>query len=90
MAHSEACQLFIEQEIKEKLAQGKTPTEGFDPAILKKKISSFHRHMNIQPTKQSFVEMLEGIFNRQAHIKIPLAFNAEEAARKRVLSKTEQ
>ena len=27
MAHSEACQLYIEEQVKEKLAEGKTPTE---------------------------------------------------------------
>lgn len=57
--------------------------EGFSPEVLKKKISRYVDHMKKQPSKQAYVEMLDSIYNRGSQNKIPLAFLAEEAARKR-------
>jgi hypothetical protein len=57
--------------------------EGFSPDLLKKKISRYVEHMKKQPSKQAYVEMLDSIYNRGSKNKIPLAFLAEEAARKR-------
>jgi hypothetical protein len=58
-------------------------SEGFSPATLKKKISHYVEHMKKQPSKQAYIEMLDSIYNRGSQKKIPLAFLAEEAARKR-------
>lgn len=57
--------------------------EGFASEVMKEKIRTFVQFMKKQPTMQDYVEMLDSIYNRQSHTKIPLAFLAEEAARKR-------
>ncbi len=57
--------------------------EGFSPGILKRKISRYAEHLKKEPSKQAYVEMLDAIYNRGSQSKIPLAFLAEEAARKR-------
>lgn len=73
-----ACaQLFIEALSKIVWA------EGFSPANLKKKMGRYVDHMKKQPSKRAYVEMLDAIYNRGSKTKIPLAFLAEEAARKR-------
>ena len=73
-----ACaQLFIEALSKIAWA------EGFSSTILKRKIGRYVEHMKKQPSKQAYVEMLDAIYNRGSQTKIPLAFLAEEAARKR-------
>ncbi len=73
-----ACsRLFIEALSKVALA------EGFSPSILKRKITRYAEHMKKQPSKQAYVEMFDSIYNRGSQNKIPLAFLAEEAARKR-------
>jgi hypothetical protein len=57
--------------------------EGFDPQVLKSKIAQFPEHMKKQAFKDDYIKMLDAIYNRQSRTKVPLAFNAEEAARKR-------
>jgi len=57
--------------------------EDFSATTLKKKIGRYADHMKKQPSKQAYVEMLDSIYNRGSQTKIPLAFLAEEAARKR-------
>lgn len=57
--------------------------ESFDPSILINKITHFHEHMKKQPTKEAYVSLLDEIYNRKSQTKVPLAFQAEEAARKR-------
>ena len=57
--------------------------EGFASEVMKEKIKTFAHFMKKQSGTQDYLEMLDSIYNRQSHIKIPLAFLAEEAARKR-------
>lgn len=57
--------------------------EGFASEVMKDKIKTFCHFMKKQPSKQDYIEMLDSIYNRQSHTKIPLAFLAEEAAKKR-------
>lgn len=57
--------------------------EGFAAEVMKEKIKTHVQFMKKQGTKQEYLEMLESIYNRQSHTRIPLAFLAEEAARKR-------
>lgn len=62
-------------------------SEGFGSEVLKEKIKTFVQFMKKEPSMQHYVELLDSIYNRQSHIKIPLAFLAEEAARKRNIIK---
>lgn len=62
--------------------------EGFASEVLKDKIKTFVQFMKKQATKQDYIEMLDSIYNRQSHVKMPLAFLAEEAARKRNVIKS--
>jgi len=73
-----ACNIYLVQAIS-KIAWAK----GFDPKVMMNKIASFAEFMTKQPTKQDYVKMLDTIYNRQARIKIPLEFLANEAARQR-------
>ena len=57
--------------------------EGFDPQLLKSKITTFPEHMKKQGSKQDYITMLEAIYNRHSQVKMPLAFKAEEASRRR-------
>lgn len=57
--------------------------EGFASEVMKEKIKTFAHFMKKQAGTQEYLEMLDSIYNRQSHIKIPLAFLAEEAARRR-------
>jgi hypothetical protein len=64
--------------------------EGFDLDIMKNKIGTFCHYMKKQADMQEYVEMLDSIYNRQSQVKVPLAFLAEEAARKRDAIKTKR
>jgi hypothetical protein len=57
--------------------------ESFDLSVLLNKISLFPERMKKQATKDDYVKMLDEIYNRKSQTKVPLAFQAEEAARKR-------
>ena len=57
--------------------------KGFDPIILKNKISTHRQLMVKQPSKQQYLTLLDSIFNYQSRVKIPLAFHADEAAKVR-------
>jgi hypothetical protein len=51
--------------------------EGFDLALMKKKIKAHFELLKKQASKQDYIIMLEMIYNRQSKEKVPLAFNAE-------------
>jgi hypothetical protein len=55
----------------------------FDPKVMMKKISSFPEFMVKQPSKQHYVKMLDEVYNRKSQNKVPLEFQANEAARQR-------
>jgi hypothetical protein len=57
--------------------------EGFSSEVMKDKIKTFAHFMKKQAGTQDYLEMLDSIYNRQSQTKTPLAFLAEEAARKR-------
>ena len=57
--------------------------DGFASEVMKEKIRTFAHFMKKQASTQDYLEMLESIYNRQSREKTPLAFLAEEAARKR-------
>lgn len=57
--------------------------EGFDPEVLKNKLTHFSEYLKKQPTKDDYVRLLDEIYNRKSQTKVPLTFRAEEAARKR-------
>jgi hypothetical protein len=57
--------------------------EGFDPFILKRRISANHNLMEKKACMKDYVIMLDEIYNYKSRVKIPLAFNAEKAARER-------
>jgi hypothetical protein len=57
--------------------------DGFDPEKMKKQIKKFKHLMPKQGSKQAYLDLLDTVFNYASRKKIPLAFNAEEAARKR-------
>jgi hypothetical protein len=62
--------------------------DGFDAEILKKKIAAHQALMVKQPTMKEYIDLLDLVFNRAARVRVPLAFNAEEAARERALATT--
>ena len=49
------------------------------------KIKTFAHFIEKQPCTESYIKMIEDIYNRQAGKKVPLAFLADEAARKRMM-----
>jgi len=55
----------------------------FDPKMMMKKISRFSEFMVKQPSKQHYVKLLQEVYNRSSHTKVPLEFQADEAARQR-------
>ena len=55
----------------------------FDPKVMMRKISSFPEFMVKQPSKQYYVKMLDEVYNRKSQNKVPLEFQANEAARQR-------
>lgn len=57
--------------------------EGFSSEVMKDKIKTFVHFMKKQASGEEYLEMLESIYNRQSHEKIPLKFLAEMAAKKR-------
>ena len=57
--------------------------EGFSSEVMKDKIKAFVHFMKKQATGEEYLEMLESVYNRQSHDKIPLKFLAEMAAKKR-------
>lgn len=57
--------------------------EGFEPQILRNKISLFYELLKKQASKEEYVNMIELIYNYKSHDKVPLAFKAEEAAKRR-------
>lgn len=57
--------------------------EGFDPQVLKSKIASFSEDLKREISWQKYIDLLEKIYNRRNQVKLPLAFKAAEAARKR-------
>lgn len=62
--------------------------EEIDISRLKRRISNHHHHMKKCPSKQEYIQMLEGIYNRQCQDKdkIPLAYLAQQQANKRNLA----
>lgn len=61
--------------------------DGFDPEILKRKIAKFSAFWEKRPNMKGYVNLIEEIYNRQSQNKVPLGFLADEAARKRNVSK---
>jgi hypothetical protein len=59
--------------------------EGFNPSVLKKRISSHRQMMQKQPSKKEYVALLDTIYNfgSKDRDRIPLAFLADKAARER-------
>lgn len=57
--------------------------EGFDPSVLKHKISTFPYLIEKQPNVSAYTDMIEAVYNRQNKTRVPLAFNADKAARER-------
>lgn len=57
--------------------------EGFDAVHLKNKLSAHRQFLELQGSKQGFLEMLEAIYNRASRDKFPLAFMADKAAKER-------
>lgn len=57
--------------------------EGFESAILKRKISAFPYLLEKQPSLVHYTEMIEHLYNYHSPQRIPLAYLADEAARKR-------
>jgi hypothetical protein len=57
--------------------------EGFDQKVMLNKIATFPEFMTKQPSKQAYVKMLDEVYNRKSQKKIPLEFQANEAARER-------
>jgi hypothetical protein len=55
----------------------------FNPAVFKQKVTNFKSLVQKQPTAQAYLELIEAIYNRQSKAKKPLAFLADEAAKKR-------
>lgn len=56
---------------------------GFSVNELKKKISRHRALITRQPTRDTYLKMLEEVYNRQRKDKIPLEFMAKEAAKTR-------
>jgi len=54
-----------------------------DTSIMKNKMSTYRQFIQKQPSKQNYLEMLDAIYNRGSHTKIPLAFLADEMAKQR-------
>lgn len=62
--------------------------EVFDSAVLMSKITTFPELLKKHGTREEYILMLEGVYNRYSKELVPLAVKAEEAARKRnVVSK---
>lgn len=59
----------------------------FDAQQFKKKASSFQHIMQKQPTIDTFLQMIETVYNMQSRTKIPLFFLAKDAARRRSAAK---
>jgi hypothetical protein len=57
--------------------------EGFSSEVMKEKIKTYAHFMKKQAGTQDYLKMLDSIYNRQSHEKLPLAFLAEKAAKKR-------
>ncbi len=57
--------------------------DGFDLEIMLSKITTHHAIMQKKATQKEYIQLLDAVFSRQSHVKIPLAFNTEEAMRKR-------
>lgn len=55
----------------------------FDPEVLKKKIKAHRELMKKQASVKDYINLLEEIYNRKSQKRMPLAFMAEESARKR-------
>ena len=62
--------------------------EGFDAEILKNKIAAHQELMTKQPSMRAYIDLLDFVFNRASRTRVPLAFNAEEAARERCMATT--
>lgn len=62
--------------------------EGFDPKIFKNKISAHMELMTKQASMKAYIDLLDLVFNRASRTRVPLAFNAEEAARQRAVAQT--
>lgn len=60
--------------------------DGFNAATLLKKISSHLELMKKQASMKDYIDLLDLVYNRASRTKVPLAFNAEEAARQRSLA----
>ena len=62
---------------------------GFDSKVMKNKISLFPNLLNKKNlnTKDEYIHLLEDIYNKKSQTRVPLAFNADEAARKRMPTK---
>jgi hypothetical protein len=57
--------------------------EGFDPEILKNKLTLFPELLKKQSSKEEYIRVLEFIYNRKSQTLLPLQVKAEEAARRR-------
>jgi hypothetical protein len=57
--------------------------EGFDPKVLKNKLTLYPEFVKKQSGKDEYVKQFEDIYNRRSQTLLPLQIKAEEAARKR-------
>jgi hypothetical protein len=60
--------------------------DDFDPKIMVHKITAFSEFMIKQPSKQHYVKLLDEIYNRKSQKRVPLEFQADQAARKRAVT----
>ncbi len=55
----------------------------FDPEVFKHKLNTFPFLLEKKPTLQTYSSLIEDIYNRQSKTRVPLAFLADEAAKRR-------
>lgn len=64
--------------------------KGFDPKILKQKISSFPFLLQRQAGVAGYTKMIDEIYNRRSKVRVPLEFMAIEEARNRCAVRREE
>lgn len=65
-------------------------SKDFNPNVFKQKVTKFHAFLEKQPNLERYMEMIDELYNRQARVKIPLKFLAEQACKERVAAQTRQ
>lgn len=57
--------------------------EEFNPSHMKQKVRAFAAYLEKKATLEQYIQMIQEIYNRQSQKKIPLAFLADETAKRR-------